>query len=595
MKQEAKIVITAQDRASAELAAIQAKFENMLAPVRRLTDSLQAPIRAVGLDNVANRLGGVKNAMAGVPVAGALFATGGVAMATGALIQNSIAAHDLLGNLQDLKDKFKVSTEAMQVYGEVGKDANVSQETIARGFMKLQGKIADALGGGKESIEAFNAVGINKKDLEGGSLEVFKKISDLYKSKDFDAADPFKIQSAVDVFGKSGIELIAVLEQGGAVYGDTLKRLNDSGLLFNEEQISAADNVGDAFGRAMRKIDGLKTAVGLTMSPLLEAITKSINDMMDGGARSEILNTFKKLGDTLAQEAPKFIAHIPSIIDGLSGIITGINKIGSFAGWDKIVLGGLLFIASPFIASTITMTAAIGKLAISLGVTIAKIGVLAASNIVGFLSVAKIGVVGLQASFTQMGFSAAASWALTLAPITLIVAGIAAVGAAIYFVYKNLDGFAAFFVGVWDGMGESLKPLGVAFAPIIDAVKSAFGWLGNLFGVTNQGAQSWKAWGDAGKTAGEVIGFAIKGVLTPLFILYDALKLIVASVSFISGNGFNFESTTQQVWQGGAAKQDVGGKLDVRIKSDGTPVVERVESNNSNFTIDAMAGYMVGA
>jgi hypothetical protein len=266
-----------------------------------------------------------------------------------------------------------------------------------------------------------------------------------------------------------------------------------------------------------------------------------------------------------------------------------------------------LFLASPFIASTITMAGALGNLALSIGVVIGKIAMLSGAVVIGAIK----SLLALQVSLVSIGFSAASAWAIALAPIALVIAGIAAVAGAVYFVYQNIEGFKAFFIGAWEGMKQSLVPVAQAFSPISNAVGVVFKAIGSLFGVTEDGAKSWAKWGDAGKVAGEVIGGVIKALLTPFAALLDVVKLVIASINFLSGGEFNFESSVktllknnteqsiaplaQSAFNGGLAKQDIGGRLDVRIKSDGQPVIERMQSNNANFSIDAMAGNMVGA
>ena len=197
---EAKIIVSAQDKASAELAKVQARFDAMLAPVRRLQAALAQPMQMAGITNVQSKLRGLHGAMQSVPLAGTLFAAGGVAAVTSSLIGNSIAAHDALGKINDLSKAYKVSGKDLQVYSEIGADSGVAVDSIAKSFGFLQTAIAGARSGEKGNIAAFAGVGIDTKDLQGDAAAVFNKISDVFKNSTQGKDDALKIDFAKKYF-----------------------------------------------------------------------------------------------------------------------------------------------------------------------------------------------------------------------------------------------------------------------------------------------------------------------------------------------------------------------------------------------------------
>lgn len=624
-KQDAVIELRATDNSAPAFASFQRRMESLTSPIQALQSKMGALGMGREFDGVATRLNGLRGQLAAFPVASTLIAGGAIAAGVAGLIRISTAAHDALGALQDLSEKNKVGTGALQVLKELGADSGVAVEASAKAFSKLNKNIAEAMGGSKEAIQSFADVGIDTKDLSGGVESVFKKIADLYKNKDFEGADPFKIQSAMALMGKSGAELIPILEKGGAGFEAAMAKLKKEGRFFEADQIQAADAVGDAWGGAMRRLEGLKTSAGLAMSPMLTAITDSINKMMDSGARGDILAKFKQLGETIAQVAPRFIESLPSMIEGVAKLAGAIAKLGAFAGWDKLILGGMALLAAPFIVAAGTMAATVATLSLSFLKLSASMTFLAATKVLAPLA-------SMQVALASIGFTATASWAAVLAPVVIVGAAIAGLA---YLIYDNWGGIKAFLGGMWDGFTAGLAPIKTAFQPVIDLVGEGFAWFTKLFGITNQSAQSFSSWAVAGDVAGQLIAAAFKGLLIPITAVFDVLKLVGALWTGISGGGFKMPelSTAQlfkdapkppvvsqisqnQVLQGqsgavfnaqspqytpftaanlppiASQRSDVGGRLDVRILSDGRAQVDRVESNNSLFNIDVNAGQM---
>lgn len=603
-KTEAKIVVSVEDQGSPALARIQARFDAMHAPIARLQAMIARPLAMAGVGKLTGSLGRLHGAMERVPFAGSLFAAGGMALATKSLVDNSVAAHEALGNLMDLSKAYKVATRDLQVYAEIGADSNVAVEDIAKSIGFLQQRIAGARAGDKGDLKILAGVGINQADLKGDIASIYSKISGVFKASNKDSDDALKIDFSKQAFGKGGVSIIPMLEEGAGKYEAVLAKMRAEGRLFEDSQIEGADTVGDAWGASMRRIDGLRKTVGLAMSPMLEAMTQSIDRLMTGNARSEIIETFRRLGQTIAEEAPKFIEKIPAIVSGLGDIFRGIRDIAAYVGWDKLVLGGILFIASPFIAATISMAGALVGVATALAGVTVRLAVMGGAAAMSAIN----GIRGIVLAMRILGLSAAASWAMALGPIFLIGAALAAVA---YLIYSNWGGISAFFGGVWQGFTAALAPVAAAFEPVLSVLKAVTGWVVALFGATTQGEQGFASWASAGVMAGTALGRIFKALLAPILLVIDAIKLVGATASFVGGNGFNFESSTAKLFGGSGQPQPQGaplpagqiaggrsefsGKLEITLDGQGRPQVSKVESNNNNIEVSASAGSMFAA
>ena len=649
--QEAKIVFSAQDVAGAVVQRLQARLDALMAPMKRLQAMSARPLQLAGVGAVAHRLKGLRTAMEDVPYAGSMFAAGGMAAATGALLHNSVAAHDTLGKVADLSAAYKIASKDLQVFAEVGADSGTTVDDIAKSIGFLQQRIAGARSGDKQDLKVLAGVGVNAKDLKGDVASVYSRISDVFKASSTDADDALKIDFAKMVFGKAGVGMIPMLEEGGAKYAEVFSKMTAEGRLFAQAEVDAADGVGDAWGASMRRVEALRTRVGLVMAPMLQSITDAVDELMAGSGRTELIETFRKLGATIAEQAPRFIAAIPDVVRGLSSVFLSIQRFGSLVGWDKLLLGGVLFLASPFIASTISMGAAAITLGGSIAGVLARIAMLSGGVVMAGIK----SVQGLALALRVAGLSAAGSWALALAPIAGVVLAVAAVAAAAYWVYNNWGGIKTFFAGMWEGIKVGLAPimpmfegLGAAAGWVGDRVAQLAGWFGGLFGGTKDASGAMQDWGAAGRTAGELVANAFKLAMTPLTALWDTVKVVWSVITKITGQKYEFESTTKAMWAGGtygagespaedrrfaasapgggssgdaaaalsggggsprlsmggssalpsvpivSQRMDLAAKLDITVRAaDGSSAaVDKVQSSNPNFKIDARAGGM---
>lgn len=109
--------------------------------------------------------------------------------------------------------------------------------------------------------------------------------------------------------------------------------------------------------------------------------------------------------------------------------------------------------------------------------------------------------------------------ALAGTPVGWIVAGVAAIAVAGLLIYKYWKPIKAFFIGIWDGLRETLsptfkeiqntlKPLQPVFTAVGNACKQFGGWIANLIKPVNTAGKKSHA---LGITVGKFIGMLING------------------------------------------------------------------------------------
>ena len=133
--------------------------------------------------------------------------------------------------------------------------------------------------------------------------------------------------------------------------------------------------------------------------------------------------------------------------------------------------------------------------------------------------------------WTMLGgaFKAAAAFLGGLSwPVIAIGAAVVAAGALIW---KYWEPIKAFYGGLWAGWLEAMQPVTEALEPLWSGIKKVWDWIKRLFAPVEASEEQLASWAAAGKTVGKILGtvggFAIRGVIEALKLLFQAGKRLV--------------------------------------------------------------------
>lgn len=157
----------------------------------------------IGAD-VSGAMGGINQLIGSMPGLGAAVAAGFSISAVTAFVKSSVDAADAVNTLSQ---KIGVGATAITGWQHAAQMSNVSNEALSTSLIKLSRNIGD-------NSQAFAQYGIATTDASGKLLsteQVFAKIADKMQSMPNGAN---KAAMAIDLLGKSGADLIPLLNEG---------------------------------------------------------------------------------------------------------------------------------------------------------------------------------------------------------------------------------------------------------------------------------------------------------------------------------------------------------------------------------------------
>lgn len=261
---------------SVDLVAKLARFESDLGAAARASEkSAQQISRA--MDGARSAVVNLSGAIAGVLSAGAVVSA----------IKSSADYADQIGKLSQ---KIGIATDDISGLAYAAKLSDVSNEALGAGVKKLSTLIA-------EGGEKFKYLGINIKDAQGNSkdtITIFGEVADRFAGMK-DGAE--KTALAVALFGKSGSDLIPLLNQGSAGIKAATDEARRFGLIVSKEAAAAAEQFNDNMTRLRASTQGATVALaGPFIRVLGEATEAMLKATEEGGRLAGVIALIQTLG-----------------------------------------------------------------------------------------------------------------------------------------------------------------------------------------------------------------------------------------------------------------------------------------------------------
>lgn len=385
------------------------------------------------------------------------------------------------GSMQKEKDIVGLSTfigekRANEDYANIRQDAaNSSYDTATllksnRALVSVDGNEKYAREDTMNLANAISATGGGNDELQRMSINM-QQIKSLGKAS---AAD-------IKQFGYAGINIYGLLSKAT---GKTVKEVKEMDVTYDllAKSLAVARNPGGQYHGALEKMNQTKAG---KWESLKDRTTNALTDI--GDAFSPVITKVLDMGIALTQGVAPFLERVKPDIAQISSLLSGvIDTAKDFFGW---ITGSS--------ASLKVFEMALGALT----------GAFIGYQIVLKAQALWTGIVTVAQNLLNI--------ALTMNPIGLVVAGIAALIAVFVVAYKKFDGFRALVDGSWEAMkkyASNIKNTFIKFPDIIieafskipKAIAEVFSGVGDLFSAIFKGDFS-KVPGIIAKIGGTII------------------------------------------------------------------------------------------
>ena len=304
-----------------------AKDLNLGSTIDKLKKELGATEKAAqnsskGFDLSFGKIG-LAAGVAGAAVKAGMMAVESATAAAAAVVAGFGQAIDLGGELTDLSSRTGETAGNLLVLQRAFENSGVGAEKVGQSLNKLQKFMADAAAGGADQTATLNALGISMSDLAGKTpteqMQVLaQKIAGI--------SDPAqRARASMEVFGKSGGELLPLLNNFGGEIEEAIAQLGNMPKVMDRSAKAMAD-LGDRLGAIGKKTTEFAAGFIEEALPALNAFTKSLSGIDAAGWGQALMKQVMSVSDFLLGA---FKAPLPAIEALGLALIAGVKTAGN--------------------------------------------------------------------------------------------------------------------------------------------------------------------------------------------------------------------------------------------------------------------------
>lgn len=239
--------------------------------------------------------------------------------ALGAFSKDLISLGD---RLQKVSIQTGIAVEELEILQFAASQAGVGTDQLNAAVQKFSINVGKAEDGTKLQADAFEALGISIKDASGnlkGQSTLFVEVADAIAGVEEPAV---KARLASDLFGRTGVELLALLNLGAigiSNYGETLREAGGIIGKTASDDFSAFNDQLDLLNRSLR---GKFVPTLIAVIPALTALAENL----------DVIAKFAGIAATafVAAKIPTLLAAITGGVVALTAAVSA-NPIGALA------------------------------------------------------------------------------------------------------------------------------------------------------------------------------------------------------------------------------------------------------------------------
>ena len=318
---------------------------------------------------------GLNNAAKAATVAIAAIGTATVTVGKG-LLNMAEKSAETADRIDKLSAKIGISKQSFQEWDYIMGQNGMDVEKLQVGVKTLTSQMDAASNGNKSAISTFEQLKLSWEDGNGKLKSQEQMLNEAIMALANMENGTEKARLATELFGKAGIEMMPMLNNGAQGITELKNRAHELGLVMSDDAVSAGVKFGDTMDDLKKSFGAIGTQLGSSVIPIFQELADTLIDNMPtikenvSGFFTVVTKVFKFLVDNggavisvltgilTVWMAFNFIIFLNNLTTSINGLVNTVSTISAalspstaaFIKWGAIIIGVSLAVAALVVA-----------------------------------------------------------------------------------------------------------------------------------------------------------------------------------------------------------------------------------------------------
>jgi hypothetical protein len=241
--------------------------------------------------------------------------------AAGMVLKGAVdSTRELANQTRRLQRETGMSAEQASAFVSIGNRMGVSTSQLSTGFGIFSKQVIKARNGTKGAAGAFEQLGVGMNAVATGDTHtVLLQVAEGFKAMQ---DGPEKTALAMQLFGRSGKNLIPILNQGRDGIGELEARMKFLGKTIDQDTVDQSVKLGKAQKDLSDTFEGLKIKLGVAVIPKVAEFAAGLSDAITS------MSTGKKPTTEMGEKLKRFALEAKKVYDQLNRVVSQVVKFG---------------------------------------------------------------------------------------------------------------------------------------------------------------------------------------------------------------------------------------------------------------------------
>ena len=275
-----------------------------------------------GLNKVAGTTGKLVGGLT-KGVATATVALTAASVAVAAVARSSFEFADAIGKVST---RTGIATDTVQAFQIAAVESGSSVEIANKSLEKFTRSVGDAQRGLKTQADIFKDLGVSIEDANGNTKDMDTLLREVSDGMAGLQSQSEKATVAANLFGRAGIQIVDILDNGGAAFDAYIDKAKAYGLVLSEDGIRKSEKFNDTLAFINRQFKTATAAISIAFLPILQNLATTFKEVTASTVVGQdgVMKFGESIRDVVLEQVDGFIRGFADFLDAVHNVRRGL-------------------------------------------------------------------------------------------------------------------------------------------------------------------------------------------------------------------------------------------------------------------------------